>query len=61
VGFHDVGQVLADDVATGRTEDVADEKNIHSVSLSRVCAKSFDAKFGKEGAKFREVRLRLCR
>jgi hypothetical protein len=34
VGFDDVGKVLADDVAAGRSEDVADEENVHSVSLS---------------------------
>ena len=45
VGFHDVGQVLADDVAARRRpEDVADEENIHSVSLSRVCAKGFESR-----------------
>jgi hypothetical protein len=29
VGVEDVGQVLAYDVAAGRTEDVADEENVH--------------------------------
>ena len=33
VGFKDVGEVLAYDVAAGRTEDVADKKNIHSKIL----------------------------
>ena len=38
VGGDDVGEVLADDVAAGRAEDVADEENVHWVSLSRVAA-----------------------
>jgi hypothetical protein len=29
VSFDDVGKVFADDVAAGRAEDVADEKNVH--------------------------------
>ena len=29
VGFEDVGEMLAYDVAAGRSEDVADEKNVH--------------------------------
>ena len=29
VGFHDVGQVFADDVAAGGAKDVADEEDIH--------------------------------
>lgn len=33
VGFDDVGQVFADDVAAGGAEDVPDKKNIHSKSL----------------------------
>ena len=33
VGFEDVGQMFADDVAAGGAEDVADKKNIHSKSL----------------------------
>lgn len=36
VGFHNVGEMFADDVAAGRTEDVADEENVHRMSLSRV-------------------------
>jgi hypothetical protein len=35
VGVDDVGKVLADDVAAGRAEDVADEENVHLVSLAR--------------------------
>jgi hypothetical protein len=35
VGFEDVGEVLAYDVAAGRSEDVADEKNVHLWSLAR--------------------------
>jgi hypothetical protein len=31
-----VGEMFADDVAAGRTEDVADEENVHRMSLSRV-------------------------
>jgi hypothetical protein len=30
------GEVFADDVAAGRAEDVADEENIHRLSLARV-------------------------
>ena len=37
VGFEDVGEMLADDVAAGGAEDVADEKNVHRMSLSRRC------------------------
>jgi hypothetical protein len=29
VGFHDVGEVFADDVAAGGAKDVADEEDIH--------------------------------
>jgi hypothetical protein len=29
VGFEDVGEMLTDDVAAGRSEDVADEENVH--------------------------------
>jgi hypothetical protein len=29
VGFEDVGEVFADDVATGGSEDVADKKDVH--------------------------------
>jgi len=29
VGFEDVGEMLAYDVAAGRSEDVADEENVH--------------------------------
>ena len=53
VGFEDVGEVLADDVAAGRTEDVADEENVHLWSLARGVRKSFDAEGAKRGAKFR--------
>ena len=35
VGFEDVGEMLADDVAAGRAKDVADEKNVHRMSLAR--------------------------
>ena len=35
VGFEDVGEVLAYDVAAGRTEDVADEENVHLWILAR--------------------------
>ena len=37
VGFEDVGEMLADDVAAGRAEDVADEETVHRMSLSRRC------------------------
>jgi hypothetical protein len=36
VGFEDVGEMLAYDVAAGRTEDVADEENVHLWILARV-------------------------
>ena len=36
VGFQDVGEMFADDVAAGRTEDIADEKDVHWKSLQRV-------------------------
>ena len=36
VGFKDVGEMFADDVAAGRTEDIADEKDVHWTSLQRV-------------------------
>jgi hypothetical protein len=29
VGFKDMGQVFADDVAAGRAKDIADEEDIH--------------------------------
>jgi hypothetical protein len=35
VGFEDVGEVLAYDVAAGRSEDVADEENVHLWILAR--------------------------
>jgi hypothetical protein len=56
VGLEDVREVLAYDVAAGRSEDVADEENVHLMSLSRVDRKCLDAKFAKRGAKFREVK-----
>jgi hypothetical protein len=40
VGFEDVGEVLAYDVATGRSEDVADEKNVHLWILARAVVES---------------------
>jgi hypothetical protein len=43
VGLDELGEVFADDVAAGRAEDVADEENVHPVSLARVRAKSFNA------------------
>ena len=46
--------MLADDVATGRAEDVADEENVHLLSLSRVGEKSFSAEGAKEGARVAE-------
>jgi hypothetical protein len=36
VGVEDVGEVLAYDVAAGRSEDVADEENVHLWILARV-------------------------
>ena len=42
VGFEDVGKVLADDVAAGRAEDVADEENVHLMSLSRMLRKAVE-------------------
>jgi hypothetical protein len=63
VGVEDVGEVLAYDVAAGRTEDVADEENVHLWILARAGRKSLDAKGAKKGATFREGtagrRLRL--
>ena len=35
VSFKDVGEVLAYDVAAGRSEDVADEENVHLWILAR--------------------------
>lgn len=35
VGFEDVGEMLADDVAAGRSEDVADKENVHVWILAR--------------------------
>jgi hypothetical protein len=40
VGFKDVGEVLAYDVAAGRSEDVADEKNVHLWILARAGVES---------------------
>jgi hypothetical protein len=54
VSFEDVGEVLAYDVAAGRSEDVADEENVHLWILARAERKSFDAKGAKKGATFRE-------
>jgi hypothetical protein len=54
VGLDDVCEVLADDMAARRAEDVADEENVHLMSLSRLRAKSLDAEFSKWNAKFRE-------
>jgi hypothetical protein len=34
VGLQDVGEMFADDMAAGRAEDVADEENVHRMSLS---------------------------
>jgi hypothetical protein len=36
IGFKDVREVFADDVAAGGAEDVADEEDIHSKSLHGV-------------------------
>lgn len=56
VSFEDVGEVLAYDVAAGRSEDVADEENVHVNILARGVVEGFDATCAKESAKFREVR-----
>jgi hypothetical protein len=45
VGFKDVWEVFADDVAAGGTEDIADKKDIHWMSLHRVCVKIFSSFF----------------
>jgi len=36
VGVEEVGKMLADDVAAGGAEDVADEENVHLWILARV-------------------------
>jgi hypothetical protein len=61
VGFKDVGEVLAYDVAAGRSEDVADEENVHLWILARRGRKRLDAEGAKKGATFRDVRLRKRR
>jgi hypothetical protein len=59
VSFDELGQVLAYDVAARRAEDVADEENVHSVSLSRVGAEGFNAEGAKGSAKVAEEDGRL--
>ena len=50
VGFEDVGEVLAYDVAAGRAEDVADEKNVHLWILARAGDEARDGQVQMRGS-----------